>query len=204
MTHPENWTARSEKERDAEIVRRLLSVDEPDKALEIARARGRRVWVADDGNAEVEYETEFRREAAQEYVDDGDWGERGGTCWVTVYTYPRYYVGAERIDDPDDRESHAIPIEAKVPDCPEGEHEWCSPHSVVRGIKANPGVWGKGGGVVVHEVCRHCGVEQVTDTWAQDPSTGAQGLTSVTYHDLDAEDHSCADAWREWKIEVAS
>ena len=39
----------------------------------------------------------------------------------------------------------------------------------------------RGGGVVIAEVCVQCGCKRTTDTWAQDRSTGEQGLTSVGY-----------------------
>jgi len=72
------------------------------------------------------------------------------------------------------------------PDCASGhDHDWCSPLEVVGGCKSNPGVHGHGGGVVITEVCSHCGCYRVTDTWAQRPDTGQQGLTSVEYRDAD-------------------
>jgi hypothetical protein len=61
------------------------------------------------------------------------------------------------------------------------DHDWQSPHALVGGLKENPGVRGHGGGVVIHEVCVHCGTLRVTDTWAQNPSTGEEGLESVRY-----------------------
>lgn len=61
-----------------------------------------------------------------------------------------------------------------------GAHEWCSPHSVVGGIAENPGVRGHGGGVVVEEICRHCGMHRTTDTWATDRTTG-RPTEQVTY-----------------------
>lgn len=80
-----------------------------------------------------------------------------------------------------------IDIDPPEPDCVRGrdDHEWASPHDVLGGVAENPGVWGHGGGVVIREVCRHCGAYRETDTWAQDPGTGQQGLTSVSYEDAD-------------------
>ena len=40
---------------------------------------------------------------------------------------------------------------------------------------------GHGGGVIIREVCAHCGAYQVTDTWAERSDTGEQGLRSVKY-----------------------
>ena len=56
-----------------------------------------------------------------------------------------------------------------------------SPHEVVGGLEENPGVWGNGGGVIIHEVCQTCGVHRHTNTWAQNPVNGKQGLESVSY-----------------------
>lgn len=96
-------------------------------------------------------------------------------------------------------ESHTIEINPTEPDCCGGEHKWASPHSVVGGLKENPGVHGHGGGVIVTEVCRHCGCYQVTDTWAQNPCNGQQGLTSVEYRGADED----SEAWLTRRQEAA-
>jgi hypothetical protein len=167
-------------------------------------------WIADDGNAEVEYPyADSADEAAREYAADGDWGDSDSTIWIGVYAW-RVALVLRRCDDDDydppapgatapyleevqvDRERHTVEIEPDEPDCEdEPEHEWCSPYEVVGGCETNPGVRGHGGGVIVTELCRHCGRYRVTDTWAQRSDTGEQGLTSVTYRDAD-------DASREW------
>jgi len=41
-------------------------------------------YLCNDGNAEVEITAETAQEAAQEYVDGGEWGEITETDWVTV------------------------------------------------------------------------------------------------------------------------
>lgn len=61
------------------------------------------------------------------------------------------------------------------------DHDWRSPYAIVGGCKQNPGVHGKGGGVLIEEVCMICGCSRLTDTWATDRSNGRQGLTSVSY-----------------------
>jgi len=77
-------------------------------------------------------------------------------------------------------------LDPPEPDCASGhDHDWCAPHEVVGGCESNPGVQGHGGGVVITDVCSHCGCYRVTDTWAQRPDTGQQGLTSVEYRDAD-------------------
>lgn len=44
-------------------------------------------YICDDGNGELEIEADSAQEAAQEYVDRGDWGNDGG--WVDVYVTER-------------------------------------------------------------------------------------------------------------------
>lgn len=136
---------------------------------------------ADDGNAEVTFECDSGEDAAKMYVDGGDWGQPDSTMWVTVWTW------REGIDSDGDyvrveEDSYKIAIDPDEPDCTHGDgHEWDSPIEIVGGIKENPGVWGHGGGVKITEVCLHCGCERVTNTWAQDPTDGEQGLRSVSY-----------------------
>lgn len=133
-------------------------------------------FICTDGNADIEIEAETSREAAQEYVDGGDWNLDDGTIWITVYT--------TEIDDGEEvgENQHEIAIDPPEPDCEPGhDHDWQSPYDLVGGIKENPGVWGKGGGVVMEEVCVVCGCARHTDTWAQNPENGVQGLTSLRY-----------------------
>lgn len=56
--------------------------------------------------------------------------------------------------------------ETKRPPCDYGyqRHRWRAPYSIVGGIKENPGVWGKGAGVSMTEVCEHCGCFRTLDT----------------------------------------
>lgn len=70
-----------------------------------------------------------------------------------------------------------------MPPCEDGseDHDWQAPYGIVGGIEDNPGCWGHGGGVVYHEVCMRCGLTRTTDTWAQRPDNGEQGLTAVSY-----------------------
>jgi len=151
-------------------------------------------WTADDGNAEVEFAAaDSGEEAAQEYVDEGDWGDRSKTAWIDVSAWRRAYALVQ-IDDDDeevvelmvDHERHIITIEAEEPECVgDHEHDWRSPYRILGGLQENPGVWGHGGGVIIREVCAHCGRYRVTDTWSQNPSNGQQGLQSVSYEDAD-------------------
>ena len=178
------------------IIQALIDDDEEAAALELLREHGECIYVADDGNAEVEYPLcDSPQDAANEYVSDGDWGDdQSKSDWVTVDAWSRWSLGNVVLDD-DDRSSYDIEIKPQEPECPDGDHDWCSPYEVVGGIKENPGVWGHGGGVIIHEVCRHCGCLKTTDTWAQRHDNGKQGLTSVEYDD---GDHEFRDSWQEW------
>jgi hypothetical protein len=122
--------------------------------------------------------------ALTEWTEGGDWDTSENTFWVNDYAWQIDPVTNEELDA--DRVDARVAFEPAEPTCDhDGGHDWKSPHSVLGGLEENPGVWGKGGGTVSREVCLHCGVYRVTDTWAQDPSTGAQGLESVAYEDAD-------------------
>lgn len=121
---------------------------------------------------------------------DGNTGydAEDGTLWL------EYYVRAVVPDEYGDFEHDSFEIELHPdePACAEGhEHDWRSPYSVLGGLEENPGVWGNGGGAIIKQVCAHCGAYMITDTWAQNPSTGEQGLTSVSYEDADED----SQAW---------
>ncbi len=118
---------------------------------------------------------------AENWMRGCEWDTADGTTWVSVHIID---LGAvpEGEDEWDYRETLDLSIEPDEPKCTETEHYWQSPIEMVGGTKENPGVWGHGGGVVIHEVCLHCGCERLKNTWAQDRETGKQGLESVTYH----------------------
>lgn len=122
----------------------------------------------------------------------------------------RYSAEIEAVDADGDRvtvtghgEAVEEPPAAKCVEADDGEHEWCSPFAVVGGIKENPGVQGHGGGVIITEVCRHCGTYRTTDTWA----TGHDGrpTTTVTYREADDASLAWIDLERaaaaEWRFE---
>lgn len=149
-------------------------------------APGHYTVMTSDSGDEVSIEATTAREAAEEYVDGGDWAGES-TTWITVTTWvDALDHNGERVRL-DERE-YTITIPAEVPDCVEGhDHHWASPYSIVGGGEENPGVFGHGGGVVIVEVCRHCGLRRHTDTWATDPATGEQGLRSVEYERPDED-----------------
>ena len=83
-----------------------------------------------------------------------------------------------------------VTIDPTGPLCPADitGHNWTSTVEREGGIKENPGVWGHGGGVIIEEHCTRCDATMTTDTWAQDGSTGQQGLISISYGVRDDDD----------------
>lgn len=145
------------------------------------------IYKCNDGNCEVEIEADSAREAAEEYVNGGDWGNDEETFWVSVYC----------TDEDGFTEKVKIEVEPTEPDCERGkEHDWQAPYEILGGLKENPGVWGNGGGVKYTMVCMNCGCGKHVNTWAQDRNDGEQGFTSVRY-----EQGEFADEIRE-KAEV--
>lgn len=156
-------------------------------------------WIADDGNAEVAYpDADDGAEAAAEYVETGEWGDRARTDWVTVTAWRRAWAldeDGELVTLILDCDRHTKEIEPDEPDCEDGQdHDWQTPHEVLGGLEENPGVWGHGSGVVMREVCAHCGRYRETDTWAQNRETGEQGLTSIEYRDADERSREWVDS----------
>lgn len=138
---------------------------------------GRRFRVSDEGSSDI-LTADSAQEAAEEWVEGGDWGDGSSTTWVNVTVHE---VDGQGNDVDGTREHITITIEPTEPTCPAGSHDWKSPHAIVGGLVENPGVWGHRGGVKTLEICMVCGCSKRTDTWAQNPSTGEQGLTEVAY-----------------------
>lgn len=199
-------TATTTETLTAQITARLLSGETPQSIadgldLETAKPEdhdGMAVllpgWMADDGNAEVEFPAaDSGEEAAQEYVDTGEWGDEHATWWIDVWAWRH---GIAMVDGLPEmvaccREQHTVEVEPEEPECGDGHdgHDFRAPHCLVGGIKENPGCWGHGGGVIYHEVCVRCGLCRTTDTWAQRSDTGQQGLRSITYHEPEDYDY---------------
>lgn len=124
----------------------------------------------------------------RDWVEDGYLmpEERNVTRWIRAYADPIDPATDEPLDGA--RVDVHVIIEAEEPPClRDREHSWEAPLDLVHGIEDNPGVQGHGGGVVITRVCSFCGRYRVTDTWATDPTTGRQGLTSVEYEDPDRQ-----------------
>ena len=165
-------------------------------------------YVAWDEGAAVHFpDADTAEEAAEAFVAGGNWGDSSKTAWVDVRTAPARGPGEDEDYleecegvwyDSADEESITITIEPDVPECPhpdpdsEDGHDWRAPVALVGGCRENPGCFGHGGGVVSSEVCVRCGARRTTDTWAQDPSTGQQGLTSVEYEEAGTTDIEAA------------
>ena len=78
------------------------------------------------------------------------------------------------LTDPDGEiEQLSVQVDPEEPGCTERTgHQWAQ-------VKGS--LWGHGGGVEYTELCGRCLLLRDTDTWAQRPDTGEQGLRSVTY-----------------------
>lgn len=126
-----------------------------------------------------EIEEEWR-----DWMSNGEWGDDSETTWVSGWA----------TDEFDRTHHYTYTIEPTEPECTEGDHKWRTPYSVVGGLKENPGVYGHGGGARGTEVCCHCGLYRIWDSWAQDPATGKQGLSSTEYRE--ADDASLDYVWR--------
>jgi hypothetical protein len=138
-----------------------------------------RQWALREGGYEyatiTASSTEEALEEARSNVDRSNYSDCTGTLWIDV-----------RVDceETGERASDTVALDEDEPDCEVGEtHEWSAPHSLLGGLTENPGVFGHGGGVIIHEVCLTCGCKRTTDTWAQNRETGEQGLRSVSYEE---------------------
>lgn len=131
-------------------------------------------WFADDGNAEVYFpEAKTGKEAAEEYVSDGSWGESDESVAIRVSTWRIGFIVDNNIVENTsfDEDSHLIVLHPEEPECKaseDNEHWWISPYELVGGIKENPGVWGTGGcGIRSVEVCGYCGMAKIYQTASQ-------------------------------------
>lgn len=119
----------------------------------------------DEAGHPVEINAETAEDAAQAYVDGGDWPAESKTYWISVN------VREESDEDGDDEESIRVAIEPTEPECTEDAHEYHHPGEARSSY----------GGVVVEAVCVHCGLTRITDSGAQCMHTGRQGLDSTEY-----------------------
>lgn len=114
----------------------------------------------DESGHEVVYEAATAKDAAQEYVDSGDYYLESKTIWVNVYVRDE--------DEGEDAVVQNIKI-AIHPEDPTSEDEaW-----------VYTGCQGSGGGVA--SFYRKGDWTKVENSWDYDPQDGVQGLTSVNY-----------------------
>ena len=130
------------------------------------------IYICTDGNQEIEIEADSAQEAAQEYVDGGDYlGNDLKTTWVNVYVCESREYSNTVIK---------ITVDPEEPKCTEDKHDWQNPIEIVGGCRENPGVFGSGGGVMIIEVCMHCGCGKHNNTWDYDPQDGKK-TESIEY-----------------------
>jgi hypothetical protein len=113
---------------------------------------------------------EEAKKLAREMLREGDWQLDNETCWPSATIY------AEEDGEWVEVAETYITVHPPEPGCAEDEegemdHDWVDSDTQLHG-----------GGVVVTEVCRHCGVVRVRDTW----SDGTR-RESITYRESDAE-----------------
>lgn len=136
------------------------------------------------------------RETLARFAEDAEFGVIDRPIFYTAYLFRFDDDGEvdEKIDE------HTVRFDPPEPPCKKAEHDWKAPLKVVGGLAENPGVFGNGGGVLIKEVCAHCGRYRYTDTWYQRPDTGEQGLDAVYYGDPDEDSLAWVDAQEEAAI----
>lgn len=138
------------------------------------------VLIHEDGTREnldldSEADASEAHEEARDRITSFDYHAESGsleTIWVD------YSIMCGDFED-----SGTVTIDPPEPPCDRDyskEHTWESPHEIVGGMRENPGVFGKGGGVFCVSVCK-CGWTKTEDSWATRPDNGRQGLESVSY-----------------------
>jgi hypothetical protein len=98
-------------------------------------------------------------------VDRGNYCDGGGGETLYIHVRARNVATGES-------DSARVACEPDEPACADDDHER---------VWTDERVSGHGGGVIITEVCAHCGARRTIDTWAQDRQTGEQGLRSVSY-----------------------
>lgn len=117
------------------------------------------------------------RSQAEEWLVDYD-HDHQETVWVQGYLFRVSLHEHEDCDEDCDEEARheevatvRATIEPEEPACEEGaEHAWGEGET-----------WSHGGGAIIRDECTACGLIRRVDTWATDPHSGTQGLTSTSY-----------------------
>jgi hypothetical protein len=156
-------------------------------------------------------------EQGRAWIEDGDWSGRDDSderdekkyrkielaCCVREIVYNS--EGDIDEDETDDGQEHDCSGEYSdpLPDCEQAEHAsdddetddeghvWRQPHSVVGGIKENPGTWSTGGtSFRFTYVCRLCGCYKIEDEPGCQRNPG-EPLETITIRDRDED----SEAW---------
>ena len=153
----------------------------------------RQLWICDriDGYSEIITTDKSPIEAIDEWFLGDDYDTCGADDTVVVTIAAGAIVDGEPTNE--ELASKTFTIDPPEPDCVElQEHDWCAPHSVVGGVKENPGTYGGHGGKITSTtVCRHCGRYRETSTIPGEHS-------SLRYHE--ANERSLA--WAETRGET--
>lgn len=175
-------------EGEADCEARIASLEADD-----ARDAAREAWLASDDARWYQisddqatwrlFSTPDEVESdAEASLRESEWGEVEKTMLLVAYVREIDPVADEETGD---MIRVSVEIEPEEPPCNDGEeHDWCEPHSVVGGLRENPGVWGRGAGIVTRRVCAHCGAYEVCESAAQDPGTGSY-YPSTSYEEAD-------------------
>lgn len=141
-------------------------------------------WVVSDEGGLSYWDQEERREALDAYMDSSDFGDPVPfTRWANVSIGPAHegYDGLCRVR----RE-----IPATEPECTHDDgHEYDDGHDQCHGA-----------GIISTATCRQCGLKRTTNTDAQDPKNGEQGLTSVRYETGEEPPFADDSACGQWEL----
>jgi len=142
--------------------------------------------VEDGNNAwEIIHATDLQdaKQQLQEWAAGADWNQDEPDASTIQVDYALYEGRWEPGEDGDPVYEYTHTYDPTPPPCTGTEHEWEATVEQEGGLEENPGVWGHGGGVVIHDHCRHCGTRRTRDTWAQDDTTGEIiDVPVITYH----------------------
>lgn len=144
--------------------------------------------MAEDGNNAWETiqadSLDDAKKQLHDWARDSDWNMDEWDATTIQVDYALYAGKWEPGDDAEPAYEYRHTFHPDEPACIDTntEHDWTSSVKTEGGLKENPGVFGHGGGVIIHDHCRHCGVQRTQDTWAQDPTTGSVlDCTAVSY-----------------------
>lgn len=128
------------------------------------------------------------REIAEQWLRDGDWNMETAPKSIIVEAD---VITLDAEGDELDEERVEVRIDPPEPPCTEEEHDWQSPQWL-GGLAENPGVFGHGGGVIIHEVCAHCGWYRIRNTWDQDSPNG-DPVETLQYREPDEQSREWVD-----------